>query len=212
MTFDHAVMPRALPAWIVLVAALAAAPPAVAADRLLVAANGIWRFDDSGRDLGTSWRLPGFDDSTWAWGTAPLGFGRERSDVDPTFPIGTMVGSGPNAGERIITTYFRLRFTVPEVAPGATVIAHLHVDDAVVVYLNGVEAFRSGFDAGVLVRFSTRAAMRTGRVTVELPSRLLRTGANLLAVEVHQEHERSPDLWFALQLSLADARMAAASD
>lgn len=49
-------------------------------------------------------------------------------------------------------------------------------------------------------------------MTIELPLRLLRTGANLAAVEVHQEHERSPDPWFAPQLSMADARMAAASD
>lgn len=36
--------------------------------------NANWRYSDTGTDLGTAWRTPAFDDSTWPASTAPLGY------------------------------------------------------------------------------------------------------------------------------------------
>ena len=42
--------------------------------RQLIGLNGTWRFDQSGVDLGTSWRAPGFNDGGWLSGQSLLGY------------------------------------------------------------------------------------------------------------------------------------------
>ncbi|HXG47380.1 MAG TPA: lamin tail domain-containing protein, partial [Methylomirabilota bacterium] len=40
-------------------------PADTAQQRLLIPFDALWRFEASGADLGTHWRMPGFDDSSW---------------------------------------------------------------------------------------------------------------------------------------------------
>src|SRR3989442_108782 len=40
--------------------------PATVQRQPLILLNSLWRYDASGADLGTGWRDPGFDDSSWA--------------------------------------------------------------------------------------------------------------------------------------------------
>src|SRR5438094_913564 len=44
----------------------------------LVNYNDTWRFEDNGRDLGTSWRQPDFDDSKWLVGQGVFGFTKDK--------------------------------------------------------------------------------------------------------------------------------------
>ena len=73
------------------------------ADRLI---GSKWKYDDSGRDLGTEWREVDFDDADWDSGHSPLGYG----DDD----IATVIEFGPNEKRKHITTYFRAEFEVTE--------------------------------------------------------------------------------------------------
>ena len=41
----------------------------------LVALGGSWKFSDTGADLGTAWREPGYNDSSWPMGAALLALG-----------------------------------------------------------------------------------------------------------------------------------------
>ena len=74
------------------------------ADTAVVAAGSAWRYLDNGIDQGTSWRSPGFDDSSWKAGAAELGYGDGGEK--------TVIGYGGTSTNKSITSYFRLRFSV----------------------------------------------------------------------------------------------------
>jgi rhamnogalacturonan endolyase len=63
----------------------------------LVSAGDVWKFNDSGANLGTAWRSNNFNDAAWSSGPGQLGFG----DGDEVTLI---------ASNRQITTYFRREF------------------------------------------------------------------------------------------------------
>jgi len=74
------------------------------ADQVLVAPGAVWRFNDSGTNLGTAWRAVSYNDSAWRTGPAQLGYG----DGDEA----TLISYGSNPNNRRITYYFRRSFTV----------------------------------------------------------------------------------------------------
>jgi hypothetical protein len=100
----------------------------------LIHGGGVWKYSDTGQDLGTNWSQPNYDDSGWASGAARLGCG------DPA--VFTIVGFGPNATNRYITTYFRDSFVVPGNVTFTNLNFRLARVDGAVVWLNGQEAFR----------------------------------------------------------------------
>jgi hypothetical protein len=182
-----------LPRWLASVLAfltLAALLPAESGAQTLVPRRSVWKFLADGTDQGTFWTQPGFNDSAWRSGFGPLGFN------DPHIATPLTFGH--------ITYYFRHNFTVadPAAIPGLKV--QLMRDDGAVVYLNGVEIFRSNMPSGPAT-FTTLAATtvnppdETNFFEATLSSALLTAGANLLAVEVHQAAS-SMDLGFDLAL------------
>src|SRR5688572_6048503 len=142
MTRTNPLLPRLL-ASALAVLMLAALLPVESGAQTLVPRRSIWKFLDNGTDQGTFWTQPAFDDSAWRSGFGPLGF------VDPH--IATPLAAGH------ITYYFRRAFTVtdPAAIPGLKV--QLMRDDGAVVYLNGVEIFRSNMPGGTIA-FNTLAA------------------------------------------------------
>src|SRR6185295_8645210 len=81
-----------------------------------MSAGAVWKYMDSGANLGTAWKEPGFDDSAWNAGPGELGYG----DIPDGRPEATILNSGsPN--NRIITHYFRHAF----IASDASSIARL---------------------------------------------------------------------------------------
>ncbi|HUQ72964.1 MAG TPA: trypsin-like peptidase domain-containing protein, partial [Planctomycetaceae bacterium] len=55
--------------------------------RDLVPAGSDWKYDAGDTDLGTAWRSPEYDDSSWSSGPAPLGY--ESIDIATTLPKST---------------------------------------------------------------------------------------------------------------------------
>jgi hypothetical protein len=166
---------------------------------LLPAGSG-FRYDDGGADLGSLWRAPGYDDSAWTEGVAPLGYGD---------PVTTEVGFGDDPENKHITTYFRARFDVPGTAlsgaAGAT--CSLRVDDGAVVYLNGEEITRSNMPPGevqadTLALVAISDAAETAYAPHDCPLAAFLPGANVIAVEVHQASPSSSDLGFDLAIDL----------
>ena len=45
------------------------------ATNTLVAPGSVWKYLDTGANLGTAWRTNSFNDSSWPSGPAPLGYG-----------------------------------------------------------------------------------------------------------------------------------------
>ena len=115
-----------------------------------------------------------------------------------------MVGYGPSTTNRYITTYFRQTFTVSDPRYLSATLRLLR-DDGAVVYVNGVEVFRSNMPTGA-IGYRTLASSAVGgtdesrffEVSIN-PARFV-TGTNVIAVELHQSSASSSDISFDLQL------------
>ena len=177
-------------------------PAARAADTTLVPTGAVWKYLDNGSDQGTAWRASGFNDSTWSSGPAQLGYG----DGDEA----TTLSFGPDANNKFITSYFRRAFNVTDASVFNGLTLRLLRDDGAVVYLNGVEVWRTNMPTGS-VEFLTPASVAIGGVdettfvqTTISPS-LLVSGTNVLAIELHQSGGTSSDISFDLQLIGSDS-------
>lgn len=171
-------------------------------DQTLIPAGAIWKFNDSGANLGTAWRAPAYADAAWASGLAQLGYGDGGE--------ATLLGFGGNTTNKYITYYFRHSFNVASPADFATLTARLVRDDGAVIYLNGVEVARSNMPAGT-VSYTTLASSAVADPAesqwfdIPLDPSFLVAGTNVLAVELHQSAATSSDISFDLELRAAEA-------
>lgn len=165
--------------------------------RVLIPFTQNWRYDASGRDLGTSWRDPSFNDSGWPSGAAT--FFVETADLPQ--PKNTPLSLGP------LTYYFRTHFTFDGDPAGTSLQLSWLLDDGAVAYLNGNEVVRIGLPESEVITATTTASRTVGDASIEgpsaFPSAALRRGDNVLAVEVHQISTGSSDVVFGLQLETA---------
>lgn len=143
-----------------------------------------------------TWPRVGFDDSGWASGAAKIGYGDAADEAT----------SIPTASGKPFTVYFRRVVNVPNPGALASVQLALRRDDGAVVYVNGVEVWRSNLSAPGVVAYDTPAsASVTGTneaafVAAPLEPSLFLSGSNVLAVEVHQRDAASTDLAFDAEL------------
>ena len=167
---------------------------------VLVEKGATWSYLDNGTYPGDSWTSAEFDDSGWASGPAPLGYGDSQT---------TQVSYGDDSSNKHATTWFRLAFEVPEgTATGADGgELGLRVDDGAVVWLNGAELLRQGMGDGEIGpdTYATNTASGDGETNYtphDIDLALLLDGSNQLAVEVHQANATSSDISFDLELNV----------
>ena len=164
----------------------------------LIHGGDIWKYSDTGQDLGTNWSQPNYGDSGWASCAARLGYG------DPT--VFTIVSYGPNATNKHITTYFRDSFVVPDNVTFTNLNFRLARVDGAVVWLNGREAFRTNMPTGpitctnlasqyTIVQETPYTFYPTNIAVLNLPA-----GTNLVAVEVHLFSANRTSLGFDMEL------------
>jgi hypothetical protein len=164
----------------------------------LVPEGAVWNYLDTGVDLGTNWFAPGFDDRAWPSGPAPLGYGKSNE--------ATRINFGPNPNNKRITTYFRHRFEARNAALFTNLTLRVQRDDGALAYLNGEEVFFSNMPrvkpaARTLAWSPAEGFDETNFFSAQVPVGLLREGANVMAVEVHQASTNTPDCVFNLELS-----------
>ena len=165
-------------------------PQAMESVRLIDFASN-WKY--TAPPIGTDWPKKNFDDSSWAEGKSPLGFG---DDI-----IATVIGKkdGP------VTYYLRKSIEIdelPESAQDGKFVARFQFDDGFRLFLNGKVVTRKNLRGGK-VKFATRS--RTGAQeetfgSFDLPPGSLRAGTNVFAVELFQATATSSDLRFAMVL------------
>ena len=159
-----------------------------------------WRFLDDGSDQGTAWRQPGFDDSSWEEGAAPLGYGDDG--------FATRIDFGDDSEDKHITTYFRKSFEL-ESLPTVPATILLRRDDGAAVYLNGERVAVSSLPEAGEIGFDTPATEAAGGADeviyrrFDIPFELFRPGTNVIAVEVHQASPGSSDMGFDLGLEVS---------
>ena len=164
---------------------------------VLVPNNARWKYLVTSSAPAASWKSIAFADDLWPSGLAQLGYG----DNDEATPI----GFGPDSNNRYTTTYFRHAFNVVDPSVFGALLVRLLRDDGGVVYLNGVEIFRSNMGGGMPV-YATQAiadalpADETSQFYSTNLASNLTFGTNILAVEIHQRSASSSDLSFALEL------------
>jgi len=167
-----------------------------ASSQSIVSKGSVWKYSDIGADLGAEWRQRGYDDTAWLSGRAQLGYG----DGDEA----TVVSYGGTAGNKHITTYFRKSFELTDVSRFRSLSLALLADDGVVAYLNGEEIARLNMPPGN-IDYATLALGGTadeGSFTeFHVPPAYLKSGVNVLAVEIHQADGGSSDLSFDCSLS-----------
>lgn len=178
-------------------------PRANAISPVLVPSSSVWRYRDDGQDAGTVWREPGYDDSTWLEGAAQLGFG----DGDEA----TLLRRWGTDGQPAITLYFRQPFPVANPGEFTNLVLELLRDDGGVVYLNGLEVYRSPTlpPPPEVIAYRTLADALAGSDAppdntvdvVQLDPAVLVSGINLVAVEIHQHRADSSDVSFSLLLA-----------
>ena len=166
-----------------------------------IAKGSVWKYLDDGSDQGTGWTSLAFIDSAWASGPAPLGYG----DANGQLPA-TTTGYGPDANNKYVTTYFRRAFTASNPASVTSLNVSVQRDDGAVVYLNGVEVFRSNMPNGPIdyLTFASMVVGGTDEITFfpqAVDPSLLVNGSNVLAVEIHQANAGSSDIILDLELS-----------
>lgn len=171
---------------------------AVATSTTFIPLGSTWRYRDTGSLPAANWMSPAYDDSAWASGAAPLGYG--------TGDEATTVSFGPNSAAKYPTTYFRKSFNVSNPAAVTGLTVGIARDDGAVVYLNGTEVVRSNMPTGT-IGYTTLASTTVAgndKLVVNnftIPTNLLVSGNNVIAVEVHQSSANSTDLRLDLSLT-----------
>ncbi len=162
-----------------------------------IAKGGSWKYSDDGTDLnGTSWTSKNYNDSTWKYGDAILGYGNGND--------ATTLDFGADANNKNTTYYLRHTFDVTDASQYDSLVFDVLRDDGVVVYVNGVEAFRQNMPAGP-VGYNTAASATVGGGDETTYFRtktanLLQNGLNVIAVELHQATASSSDLSFDMEV------------
>src|SRR3989442_7610590 len=95
----------------------------------LIDYTNVWKFEQSGSDLGTTWKNVGFVDSSWPSGPGVLGY-PANEDVRNVAPIQTPLNRFKSDNvTQVITYYFRTHFTVTNTAQPVSIVASNVVDD-----------------------------------------------------------------------------------
>lgn len=160
-----------------------------------------WKYSDVGDlGIGSVWKDAAFDDSRWKTGRATLGYRTGASNAG----IATTLGYGSTASDKFVTSYFRKQFSVTHLSEMVSTTLRLRCNDGAVVYLNGVEFFRTSNMPQGDITYSARptAAGNVGAawITIPLNPTQFVAGNNVIAAEVHVLNGNSTDLIFDMEL------------
>jgi hypothetical protein len=163
----------------------------------IIEKEGFWKYNDKGAEPDKSWITVDFNDAGWSEGQAEFGYG----DGDEK----TKVSYGGSSRNKYITTYFRKTVTVENADKIKELKIKLKCDDGAVVYINGTEAFRTNLPDGEITMKTLALTTISGSgesnfTTYLVNTELLKTGKNIVAVEIHQENPAGSDISFDLEM------------
>jgi len=190
---------RGLGRWLVMLGAVLAGTWGVlGAPVELVPASATWRMRSGQTEASTpdttTWRRSGYDDGAWTVGLLPLSYGEGLG--------GTLITDMQNQ----YTTYFaRIRFNLASAADVQDALLRVACDDGFVAWINGQEVARYNMPEGEVGILSTALSAAPEPVAdldypVSNVSSPLRTGENVLAVQVFNVNLTSSDLVFRASL------------
>lgn len=145
-----------------------------------------WKYLADGSNQGTAWRTLDNPASPWTSGTGSMGFNSSQTTTIP------------NNG---ITSYFvkTVSVTSPLLYSGFTF--NYKYDDALVIYVNGVEIKRVNLPGGTIAYNTVASANANTTGTVTIPASNFTAGNNIIAVELHQRTSGNTDALFDLSIT-----------
>ena len=166
--------------------------------------NHTWKYLATGIYPGDLWRTnttPPFSDAAWQSGPGLLGL----DDVLAPYQVHVpgALGTTLPVSNTITSYYFRTTFNLigSPTAPGLVLIATNLVDDGCAIWLNGRLAGGVRVPAGAITPNTFFAGPATeGQLDTVILTNFLRSGANTIAVEVHQTSATSSDVMFGMKL------------
>jgi hypothetical protein len=170
--------------------------------------NGPWKLlqgtgEASQPDI-SAWTRLDYDDSGWAWNTAPFGY-----DADGDYgPFGTDLALlDPPMRSNYSCIYLRTSFNIPEPTAVTSLQIDINYDDAAVVWINGAQVARINAEGDLGDPVPANTLMRPCHTAdswenyqLDDPSQYLVQGENILAVQVIQCSITSSDLMFDMEL------------
>lgn len=157
----------------------------------VVDAGDLWRYFPAHTEPNNDWFLPTFDDQAWLEGRGGIGYGDDddRTEIDP-----------------VTSLFMRQTFLITDPSIIVKTVLNMDYDDAFVAYLNGSEIARANI--GVVgdhprhdeyANAPREAQMYQGGqpdyFMLEGSSfSLIRSGENVLAIQVHNQSQTSSDM------------------
>ena len=149
-----------------------------------------WKYLVPTTEPSVNWRVATYDDSSWKTGKSGFGFG---DNDDATVVTVTR------------SIFLRKKFNITNVAQIKQLVLHVDYDDGFVAFLNGVEIARSQMaGAGSLPRFDVPASGQHDALIFQNKapekfeisnfSSVLKSGENILSIQVHNVNTTSSDL------------------
>jgi hypothetical protein len=169
---------------------------------LLIARGSVWKYLVTGTNPPPTWTGRFYNDTPWQSGAAQLGYGDGDEDA--------VIGFGPDADTKYITTYFRRSFITSNASDYNQIGLSVVRDDGIVVYLNGTEIYRNNMPPGpingnTLALTNVAGEAEDAFFSATLNPSALVNGTNVIAVELHQAWPDSIDTSFDLRLTASNA-------
>ncbi len=189
-------------------AAFVAMPSGQNSTVTLIEKQSLWSYSDDGAEPppagSISWRESAYPDTGWPSGPGVLGVAGNGLHN----PVATTTKRYVNgeSGTQVITTYFRRSFNLDTTSGITSLSIELLRDDGAVIYINGTEVARSNMPAGTITYATWSATIigsdgQTSYQQIEISDlSMLNPGENTIAVEVHQCHGSSTDMYMDLAL------------
>lgn len=164
--------------------------PEKPADQKIIASGDDWRVAFRLlNDFDRTWRDTNYGYNTaWQWYTAPtsIGWGEDSLKTRLTFNFFTQPSS----------FFLRKEFNLTP-APNQELVLTTYADDGVAIYVNGKEVARQNLPANAYPRTSALARVsyadaKANPITITIPSKDLKDGKNVIAVEVHSFRRGEP--------------------
>ena len=168
----------------------------------IISTTDTWYYYDQGSLDGQNWYSLNYSANSWPAGPAPFGYG--NTGINGSADYNTTIDYGDDPNNKRPTYYFRKTFTLSTApADDEEFVLTGYVDDGCVIYVNGTEVGRYLMADGEVTYdqpSTTYASSTAGVYTVKISNQLLRRGSNVIAVEVHNTHNQSSDIYWTAEL------------
>ncbi len=183
-----------------------AAPPVVW-EPVFTSDTAVWSFLEGSAaiealsDPEQSWRVAGYDDSSWGRGVGSFGakYGEQGELSAGYYPANLLQQYDGNADSYPVYL-LRMEFFLDGIDQIGELLATLRYDDAVVVYVNEVVVFQGNVPEGGYATADAYGAAEPAGSPIDasfpISFHLLNSGVNTLAVELHQAEPTSSDVYF----------------